>query len=730
LKFDTHVDRLVRSKIQPSLLFFRTSSISRATPRFLNESAIIPPLFYTACVHALQELALSVYDLEIHFADEEGDPYAVELAARVGAYVVGLDSDYAVLNSDGYLGYIPFDEIVWGVCLEQNLEPEELEDVGDFQLVKRLKDKKSNANGPALRRGIIPPDTTSRLTLSAEYFSPSSLASYLNIPVSLLPLLGAFVGNDFSKLSPSSDRTAHSRLFNRQLTSTQRINHVASTLRSILSSSSQKRKQKQVGSVMDLIDRTVAALLNRSIFSMGSGEVKEIVDKVVEATLPYAIPKFDAQDESLATEICLLHTPEVCPILPFFSRRIADALSLAGEENEEVVQRDMVRRLYLTAYREGELAPQIMDVLSTGTYWPNFFLENPDLETVSICMGRHIRQWSYSILEGAVGLPDPEDKQKMQEEDRNRHEGDDDDENDLIDVVEEDSEGEALTSGRGGHRGLHDPEVEVTKPQSSTPSHSPSIQPPQPKIVIEYIRRGTRAAPEEVTVPLLMELLQSIPHFDAQNISPLQLRSEADRLEVLLCAVNSNTPSIKALPSEHLAVALTLRWVLYAIHTRAKESGGSKMKEKERWTKHEAQSFLASSLDRPEAISTIEVAVPVEERNVQLMAQVLMALESIQHISQTLLLAKRVPLPIHRFSGKACHAYWTGMIPLDAQAVPPSLWDACTGELEEGTFAEPKQRITKKGKKNVEVSAPAPSKRVSNAGRHGGLYGLLDSAEA
>jgi hypothetical protein len=106
LKFQTVVSRLTQSHVQPSLLFFRTSPASRSTPRFLHESRIIPPLLYSTCIHALGIVLNKTDALEIHYADEEGDPYAVELAGRVGGFVVGNDSDFVVFNSDGYLGYV------------------------------------------------------------------------------------------------------------------------------------------------------------------------------------------------------------------------------------------------------------------------------------------------------------------------------------------------------------------------------------------------------------------------------------------------------------------------------------------------------------------------------------------------------------------------------------------------------------------------------------------------
>ena len=72
----------------------------------MRENAILPPLCYTTALRALRDLDDQV---EIHIADEEGDPYMVELAARLGGYVLGQDSDFVVPNAEGYAGYIPMD---------------------------------------------------------------------------------------------------------------------------------------------------------------------------------------------------------------------------------------------------------------------------------------------------------------------------------------------------------------------------------------------------------------------------------------------------------------------------------------------------------------------------------------------------------------------------------------------------------------------------------------------
>jgi len=630
-------------------------------------------------------------DLEIHYADEEGDPYAVELAGRVGGFVVGHDSDFVIFNPEGYLGYVPLEDMVWNVSQDvsaddgaQNVEDDDWE----FQTVRKAKGKKIPLR---LAKGLIPPNVKSSLSLSLIVYKPCDLATNLKLPVTLLPLLGALVGNDFSIQPLSSQRSTQSLFFPRKLTSPQRINHVAVTLNSILSASSQKRKPKyQVGSVMDLIDKAVDALLLHTQPTIGSGEVENIVSSVVDATLQYAIPRYDGEPQGPSglwpTQVCALHDPDVCPLLPPFSRSL---LSNGYTKSEEWAMRDEVRALCVGAYRTGRLSPKIMHILSTGTYWPRLFLENPDLEAVSRSIGRPVRQWGYAILEDGIGLPRKSDEQNENEEDHPI-----DDENELVDVVEEDSEtdsieddgdGDPLAFLRGELDRLRKPaDGGVPDPPRSVSSSQPSRIPA--KTIIEYVRRGTRIAGEEVTVPFLADLLDSlsIPEFDSQSHIPLQLRSEEDRLTVLLHVLGSNTPSLKSLPPEQLMVALALRWVVRVVGDRARDSQGVKEREKERWTKTEARAFLGSFpwiavSDQPtkDTTSSTEDLPPIIDRNIQLMAQALMALE---------------------FSGKLFHAFLTGnKIPV-SDGIPENLWEACAEGLEDA-FGEEWRKKVRKGAK-------------------------------
>ena len=650
-------------------------------------------------------------------------------------------------NSEGYLGYVPLDEMVWSTSIDDEILNDE--DDGEFQIVRKPKGKKKPPN-MGLGRGIVPPDAASGLNLSFIVYEPSVLATHLNLPVTLLPLLGALVGNDYSGQSPSSERSLQSLFFQRQLTLPQRINYVATTLDSILSASSQKRKQKhQVGSVMDLIDKAVDALLVRSRSAMGSGEVDNIITTIVEATLQYAIPKYEGEIQGQPglwpTQVCALHEPDVCPLLPLFSRSLSyKELSDDGDdETEERAMREEVRALYVQAYRTGWLPPKTMHILSTGTSWPRIFLENPDLESVSRSVGRLIRQWEYAILEDGVGLPRRSDQNGEPGDEKDGPVVKESDDDELIDVVEEDSDAESLEDGtdgdpleflRGELERLRKPGDDgVSEPPKSLPFPRAPETPP-PEIIVEYVRRGTRVTGEEVVVPLLTDLLSSLPtsDFTPRDRIPLQLRSEDDRLTVFLHALGSNTPSIKSLPPEQIMIALALRWVVRVFSDRAQSSGGIKDREKERWTKTEARAFLASfpwkvMSDQPTegALFFPENLPSVVDRNAQLMAQVLMALESIADLSQVLLLSERVPNSSHLLSGKRFHSFLTNATA--AAVIPNGLWEACVEGLEDA-FGEEWRKKAKKGPK-VKMAQPGHGSSQKSASA-GGLFGLLGDMEA
>lgn len=765
LKFPTLVSRMTRTGIQPSLLFFRTSSTSRSGPRFLKESSMLPPLMYAACVKTLFQLAQEVRQddgassaLELHFADEEGDPYAVELAARLGGYVVGKDSDFAVLNADGYAGYVPLDEMVWTALTAATVPTDEDEDDGFQKVVNSKGKKKAVASQMAgVGRGILPPDNPLDIQLTATAYAPMDLASHLQISLSLLPLLGALVGNDFSGNRDSSSVSTAQQInlqwlfFERQLTLSQRIVRVASTLRSILTAAltpGGKNKQKQqVHSVMELIERAVAALMIRPIDTMGIGERDKIVERVVDATLQYAIPRYDGDvlgvDGLWSSGICALHSADSCPLLRYISQPLDTDASVPDIEALQE-QRESVRALYIAAYRAGRIDPHMLDVMHTGTFWYRQFLENPDLETVARSIARPIQLWSYALLDAALGLPErPEedvsgDEGSEADEDKTEKDEDEDDD-ELIDVVEESDDEDMLAPLRGALQQLNGSHAGISKDEpadsaASISSHTASTRPPRSKVVIEYVRRGTRLASEEVTVPSLAQL-----GLEADDAVPVQLRSAKERMNFLLTALDSDYALIKSLPAEQLIPSLALRWISSRLFERAQESNGSREREKERWTKQEARAFLASfswsSPVVPET-QTEQDRTPIVDRNVQLVAQVLVTLDAIERLCQVLLLNEQLPSPTLRFSGELFHSYLTGTKTISPQGIPDRLWNASTENIEH-TFIESVGKRRKDRKKEAEGgSTPTDSWKGTSKGQKmngvalGSKFSLLANLDA
>jgi hypothetical protein len=573
------------------------------------------------------------------------------------------------------------------------------------------------------------------MTLGVTVYRPESLAEHFKIPVALLPLLGALVGNDFTSQSESSRRSIQSLFFERHLKPVQRITLVANTIQNILSPAEQKRKKQkhQVGSVMDLIDRAVNSLLSRSIAFLGSGEVDNIADQIVEGTLEYAIPRREGNPSRLGelwpTGVCALHEPAACPLLPIISRVLVEAEKSTpdGQESDEVIRKHALRGKFVDAYRKGHLAPKILDTLNSGTFWPRLFLEDPDLETVGRSFSRSIRQWVYAIVHDAVGLPCMKDESDKNDDGRNAVVASDEEE--LVDVVESDdgqsstSEDDPLAPLKGELHRLRGSSG-VDTPTSLSSSAALRFRPP---IVTEYIRRGARVAQEAIIVKPLHELVRSLPstNISLENDVPLLLRPQSERLTFFLQVLHSDTPIVRALPPDQMTVALCLRWVLQTIHRRTQESD-SMDRHKERWTMHEAQCFLASFGWTVEVDIRMDVELPaIVDRNIQLAAQILSTMESIEHLSQSLFLSDLLPSSAHKFSGKAFHAYLTGLLRLDKNTISTVLLDASVHGLEDA-LVEEKKRKPKKMKKETDRGVILSSKSNSN----GGLFRLLADVEA
>ncbi|KAJ3735570.1 hypothetical protein DFJ43DRAFT_1037036 [Lentinula guzmanii] len=527
--------------------------------------------------------------------DEEGDPYAVELAGRLGAYVVANDSDFAILNTEGYRGFIPLQSMVWHALVDEEMTHE-------------------------------------------EYDDPEALSSFLEIPITLLPLLGALAGNDFSNQSAGAGKQVQ-QIFSSNVWYPVHAS-IAFQLRygrfyPSLQKSTGKQAKYHVDSVMDLISKTVKALLIRSLDSLGSGEVEEIVERVVDSTLQNIAANEWTQDGTQEEDLV---------------------------PSAEFVKLDAVRNTLMQAYRAGQLSPNILNCLNSGSLWPRLFLENPDAETTAK-MTRPIRMWYCAILDDAVGLPEIVDEVMEESEqvsdDLEVVSGKDDEaEEELVDVVESGSEDEGpdmLAPLKGALRRLHDPNSGPTGPPSADATLPVSVKQSR---VTEYYRRGTRVVDETVQIPSLSELLSEISKSELLHTSaphthhyvkipsqPLLTRTPDVRLAVFYRALSESDDTLrktKSLTPEQLLTALALRWLLRFLRDKAAENPQSKERQQERWTEKEARCLLSAfdwnvsghANGSDPSYEVYQGYPPILNRNVQLTSQILQCLDSVHQLAE------------------------------------------------------------------------------------------------
>ncbi|KAI9064581.1 hypothetical protein FKP32DRAFT_1675536, partial [Trametes sanguinea] len=409
---------------------------------------------------------------------------------------------------------------------------------------------------------------------------------------------------------------------------------------------------------------------------------------------------------------------------------------------------EAVREEYVRAYRQGRFTPHILDAVQTGTMWPWLFLEDPDKECVKRSVGRPIREWVYAVLDASVGLPIPPEPA---DDENGEAVDEDEDEDELVDVVEEDDEDEvdplarlkgALKELDGSNMG--DESVEQEPPPSIL-SVSSAPHPSRPKVITEYIRRGTRLAEEEVTVTPLTDLLYRIAlesPVDLKTSLPLPppLWPEDMRRRLLVAAADADYPEVVDIGDDRLLAVLAVRSVVRRMYLRTQENPGVKERQQERWTQSEARAFLTCLFGRvqksPE-LSTGEGAdeqatgeVPIVERNVQLVAQLFAALEALEQLSHVLLLSPRISNPASRFSGRTFHALLTGSA-TPAEDVDEELWRACWVGLEDAYSTIPQKKGRKEKKVQAAGQVASAKAKTKKAGvTRGGMFELLGDAMA
>ncbi|KAJ9100588.1 hypothetical protein QFC21_003632 [Naganishia friedmannii] len=278
-KHDTVIQRYA-GPLRSGLLFYRTSPQSRSHKSFLAHQPILPPLLLQTFTDTLKSHGLLNGVQVFHLPEGEADAYCVALADELEGFVVGNDSDFAILGAGrerGYRGYIPIEMMQWQVQIATTNPVEQVAttdaaarngvDVDDgFQPVKSRRTKPSAAQKVTERNQtittmtslhLLPPEmpspqmiadpaTTCTLSLFLTVFTPAALATRLRIPPSYLPLLATILGTDHSPTLSGG----RSLFFEDSLSKRDRVEVAARAIREALSPGNQPRMRKRLATMV------------------------------------------------------------------------------------------------------------------------------------------------------------------------------------------------------------------------------------------------------------------------------------------------------------------------------------------------------------------------------------------------------------------------------------------------------------------------------------------------
>lgn len=708
-------------------------------------------------------------------ADGEADPFCVALAATLGGgLVVGMDSDFAVLCADGYGGYVPIDEMIWQTSGEEATPVPNDEDMDGFQAVvtkQRTKRKSS---------GLIPPSCNlqpGELSLALSIYHPHTLATHLRLSPALLPLFSALVGNDFS--NPAHGR----KFFENHSSSVERVWKVARAV-SAASVSGIKKGQGSArpsgqthgsgDTVLDVIHAAVSQLLVRPDM-IASGEVDKIVHDTVDAALECTIPPVEAGFPLSASETCVLHPLDECPL----------ALALVGAG---------VSSSLLRGYRAGRVGRRLLSALTTGIVLPKLFLEDPDQRSCAL-VTRSTWNYIWAILAagGHIPLPSPLNLSRSRVERNAKSPFDDEtdsrleDDSELISVVEEFTATEpSVCSDPAGLaselverlRGLAGSWGDMDEDKESTERAERSL--------VHYARRGLKLLPEPVVVERLADM---VPGHSLGGGSENWTRAE--RARVFLEGMKSNTGALRgafqtcfaagpgsiagsepgtAMDLGTLIWVCVLRCVVQASAELAGNGNGNGNGSAAlvgKWKKTEARAFVGSLVVDPQAISTdatpapsapsadagtIPDLPPLDTRTIQRVAQLLYAFDAGARLTEVVYLFEGgsgdkatdtaeadggrpggeesglgrdvIGQTVRMFSGLAVHAAASA----SSAQVDESIWSLVCEGLEDGVWAyEPERGKAKAKSKSKSKSDGKAGGKAPGRGAGFGVLAFLES---
>ncbi|KAL7410588.1 hypothetical protein BDY24DRAFT_371920 [Mrakia frigida] len=691
IKHHTELTRQ-RSLLLPLSLFHLTSPESRSSPSFLHASKILPPLIYSATVDAC--LALKV---ECIWGEGEADELCVSEARKRNGWVTGMDSDFVVFSSSSsgaggeMTGYVPLDGMTW-----KWLEPAEEQKSspaapagtddsgpweGSFQAVKSRRRAPRTAyrnhcpNPPPL------PHTSFLTSVTFTSYHADLLALRLKLPVGLLPLLAALVGNDYHQFS---------HLFHTKGTSgSQKIERVALALREALDPKIAARRAAAASAVKTFQN-------GRLIMTQGP---KATTTTPVNGSAPVTPPSSGDAAATLLTstvQSLLLH-PVTEPQLDKLIHSLIDsALSYSVTHDFNTTSsyslvtpsafpapaptRDEIVALYADAMSKGEFAPKLAGVVRDGRYLGRVFLEDTQRGTIGRRVGEPIREMCWAILNQGVGIgygkevvvveeeeEEIKDEETLEDGKSDGGAASQEDEDEIIEVAEE-----AFASD--------DPEDQVPTAASEDDDEEEEVD--LPPSIQTYLRSSSLILPKMIAIPTVDSILlptSSSPLTELPTPDlPLVLQPVEYRTQLYLALLNSLTPSILTLRDPLKPLVLALRWTMQVLSRDADvAAGGAKwmlrrgeveavvlagvrsVRGWESWANalpSSPSSNNSDSLASSTTTTTHPEKLEITNRAVHITSHLLHSLHELSLLAQTLLLPSTLISPPHQsYSGRTFH---------------------------------------------------------------------------
>ncbi|TKY87209.1 hypothetical protein EX895_003886 [Sporisorium graminicola] len=460
LKIPTVLSRLGDSAASNSG-FMRSSS--RLKPGFQISMGVFPPLIYDCTLEALRQCNVKVIIEQI-----EADGAVAELADEMGGWAVSNDSDFFILCARGTQcrGYVPLDSIEYLVRPPSKPEPESslkatdavataVDNDDGFAQVGKSGKPRGRKGGKAAEAAAVSEQLLDRPPASAEegtlagirftsYSSPK-LAAALGIPTSMLPLLAALVGNDYTasiqkrildpalpfgpqritfianaiktetlRMAATGNRTPHLGSGTATPSATRKGlgrtgsgwgalssrgggggSAITSATATPLGDSMHPKLDEALAAlalqdpvrfmVQSVIDRILAGVAQHSREAyVSSGEQKDLVDAVIDSVCTY----------SLLSDPSAIHRST--PGTDFFNDSTSGAAAkLANRKGLE---------LYRAAYSKGFFDRVLVESVTQRFCMNRMAPEDPDQKSIQSTHARDLRSWTFATLFATWGM--------------------------------------------------------------------------------------------------------------------------------------------------------------------------------------------------------------------------------------------------------------------------------------------------------------------------------------